>query len=57
MKYFKQYHGEYERKEVSYDEALKTLLGTFLDNDITRSQLEEPNAILCMCATIYVEKD
>lgn len=56
MKYYKQYHDEEVKKEVSYDVALKTLLTTYLDNSITREMLKEPNEIRCMCATVYVEE-
>lgn len=54
MRYYKTYHGEDQENEITYDEALQTLLGTYNDNDITRDMLKEPNAIPCMCSTITV---
>lgn len=56
MKYFRRIHGVNTPKvEVSYDEALNVLLGTFRDNDMTRDMLTIPNNIQCRYSTIYVE--
>ena len=55
LKYFKRYHGEEERKEISYNEALDTLLTTWKDTQMTRDMLSIPNNIHCRFSTVYVE--
>lgn len=45
---------EWER--IPYDEALKTVLGTFRDNDMTRDMLTIPNMIQCQYSTIQVKE-
>lgn len=55
LKYFKQYHGEPERHEIGHDEALRTLLTTFRDNDMTKDMLTIPNNIKCHYSDVYVE--
>ena len=56
LKYFKKSKGVNTPKvEVSYNEALNVLLGSFRDNDMTRDMLTIPNNILCAYSTIYVE--
>lgn len=55
LKYFKRYHDREERTEISYDEALSTLLTTYRDNDMTRDMLTVPNNISCRFSNIYVE--
>ena len=55
LKYFKKYPSESERHEINYDEALKTLLGTFRDNDMTKDMLTIPNNIKCHFSDVYVE--
>lgn len=52
----KQYHGEDVKKEVTFMEALKTLLGTYRDSDLTHDFLKVPNRIPCALSTIYVSK-
>ena len=54
--YFKQFKGSDEREEVSYEEALDTLLTTYKDNDMTRDWLSVVNTIPCMASTITVEQ-
>ena len=55
LRYFKRYHGKEERKEITYDEALDTLLTTYRDNEMTRDMLSIPNNIQCRFSTVYVE--
>jgi len=43
LKYFRKRHDEAEYTEVSYEEALHSLLTTFKDNDITRDWLTVAN--------------
>lgn len=58
LKYFKQFRGVNTPKvEISHDEALKVLLGSYRDNDMTREMLTMPNEIPCMCSTVYVEEE
>ena len=47
LKYEKHYYVSGVTKEVTYEEALDTLLGIYNDNDMTRAMLKIPNAILC----------
>ena len=57
MKYFKQTKGVNTTKvEISHDEALNVLLGSFRDNDMTRDMLTIPNRIECRYSTVYVEQ-
>lgn len=56
MKYYKRY-GTDAKHEISYDEALSTLLGTYKNNDMTRDMLTLPNTILCRLSTVYVEDE
>lgn len=56
LSYFKQFKGSDERKEVSYEEALDTLLTTYKDNDMTRDWLSVVNTIPCRFSTITVEQ-
>lgn len=57
MRYFKQYFGKTERKEITYDEALFTLLGSWKDCDLTRDLLTIPNRIQCGFSYVEVEDD
>lgn len=55
MIYFKRFkEPDAEPKEVTYDEALKTLLGSYLDNEDVRGLLDYPNTIKCMFSILYV---
>lgn len=56
LKYFKKMHDESEKKEITYDEALRVILGTWKDNDMTRDMLTTANKIHCMYSDIYVEE-
>lgn len=53
LKYFRNVDGN--RQEISYDEALNILLGTWKDNDMTRDMLTIPNRIQCMFSYVDVE--
>ena len=55
LKYFKRYHWETERIEIDHEEALRTVLGTYKDNDMTRDMLTIPNNIYCYFSMVYVE--
>lgn len=54
MKYLKLLNGTENWKEVSYTEALDTLLTTYKDNDITREMLTIPGEIPCKLSFIRV---
>ena len=58
LKYYK-YPRPYNpdtREEITKDEALHILLGTFKDCDMTRDLLTRVNRIECMYSTVEVEK-
>lgn len=57
MKYYKQIKPDGERTEVPYEEALKSVLSTFRDNDMSRDMLTIPNNINCRYAWVYVVDD
>ena len=54
MKFVKQFNDKHESFEVTYEEALNTLLSTYKDNEITRSMLTIGNYIPCRCSSIRV---
>ena len=45
MKYLKQFKGYDDMKEISYEEALRTVLGSYRDNAEVRSWLTDINAV------------
>lgn len=45
LKFSRQRVGEMDYTEISYDEALKSLLTTYKDNDITRDMLNTAGSI------------
>lgn len=53
--YFRQRVGEAERSEVSYDEALHSLLSTYIDNHITRDMLTTVGVIPYRFGEVFVE--
>lgn len=55
LKYFKKMKPDGWLREVSYKEALNSVLSTFRDNDMSRDMLTIPNRIECRFAWIYVE--
>ena len=58
LKYYKYYNGEPEEKiEITYEEALHTILGTYRDNDMTRDMLTVVNRIRCQYSTVTVEEE
>lgn len=57
MKYFIEFHDSDGKEEVSKDEALHKVLGTFRDCDEVRDWLTIPNCIVCRFSTVYVVSD
>lgn len=58
MLYFKNFKNDTTWTEISYDEALHTLLGTYKDNKETRSMLiEKTRYISCAYCDIWVVGD
>ena len=57
LKYYKRMADDTNRKEITYEEALNTLLTTYRDNDMTRDMLTIPNEIPCRFSFVYVEND
>lgn len=57
MKYRKRNRETGEWSDITYDEALSILLGTWKDNEMTRSMLTIPNNIQCMFSDIFVQGD
>lgn len=57
MKYFRRAKDEESRTEITYDEALNILLGTWKDSDMTRDMLTIPNNIECTFSNVYVQSD
>ena len=55
LKYFRQDKLDHSRNEITYEEALHIMLGTWKDNDMTRDMLTIPNRIQCMFSQIDVE--
>ncbi len=55
LRYFKKYIDSDEKKEITYEEALKTLLTTYRDTDITHDMLTIVNRINCRYSTVTVE--
>lgn len=54
MVYKKRFYDSENWEEVTYEEALKTVLGTYKDNEEVRSMLTIGNHIPCMCSEIRV---
>lgn len=54
MKYVKRSLENGDEKEITYEDALDVLLGTFKDNEMTRSMLTIPNRIYCRYSEIDV---
>ena len=55
LKYYKRMKDSDAWKEITYDEALHTLLGTWRDTDLTRDMLTIQNMIECMFSWIKVD--
>ena len=56
LRYLKQFKGENEWNEITKDDALRTVIGSYRDCDMTRDFLEGPNYIPCLFSTISVQK-
>ena len=56
LKYYKQNVDSDEKREITYEEALNTLLTTYRDNDMTRDMLTLANEIPCRFSTVYVKE-
>lgn len=54
MKYLKRFHDSEEWAEVSKDDALYSVLGSYYDNAEVRSWLDKEGEIRCKYATIKV---
>ena len=57
MKYLKRFKDKDEWKEVSYEQALHSVLGSYKDNDEVRGLLQSEGEIPCMFAIIKVVSD
>ena len=55
LKYYKRMKDETDENEITYDEALRTMLGTWRDTDLTRDMLTIQNYIECMYSFIRVD--
>lgn len=56
FEYFKQFKGKSERTEITYDQALDVVLGSWNDTDLVRDMLLTPNRIDCRFSVITVEE-
>ena len=57
MRYMKKFKAEDNWFEVSREDALRTIFGTYRDNLDVRSMLSIPNYIPCMFSVIRVYDD
>ena len=57
MKYYKQASGENKWEESTYEQALYTAFGSYLDNEITREMLQREGEIPCRASVIKVEEE
>lgn len=57
MRFLKQYVGHEEATEVAYEDALRSLLTTYKDNEITRDMLAVPGEIPYKFGTIFVKEE
>lgn len=55
LKYYKRMKDEDKEQEITYDEALRTMLGTWRDSDLTRDMLTIQNYIECTYSWIRVD--
>lgn len=55
LKYYKRMKDETEEHEITHDEALHTMLGTWRDSDLTRDMLTIQNYIECAYSFIRVD--
>ena len=54
IKYRKQFKGTDEEIDITYEEALHTVLGSYKDNEEVRAMLTVSNEINCMFSIIHV---
>ena len=54
--YYRQSLETGEQTEISYDKALEILLGSWKDNEMTRSMLTQPNNIQCRYSNVIVKE-
>ena len=54
LKFLKSFKDNSEVKEITYEEALDTLLTTYKDNDMTRDMLTIVNNIDCRFSWVFV---
>ena len=54
IKYRKQFKGTGEVIDITYEEALHTVLGSYKDNEEVRAMLTVNNVINCMFSIIHV---
>lgn len=57
MKYYKMYVGDDKPEEIDYIDALRSLLTTYKDNDITREMLTEPGIVRCRFSFIIIKDE
>lgn len=57
MKYYKQFIGENDWEEITYEQALYTAFGSYLDNDITKEMLQREGEVPCMASVIKVKEE
>ena len=55
LRYYKRFKGEDTEKEITREDALRTLLGTYRDNDMTRDMLTVQNYIETRFSFIRVD--
>lgn len=55
LKYYKRMKDEDTEQEITHEEALHTLLGTWRDSDLTRDMLTIQNYIECVYSFIRVD--
>ena len=54
--YYRRSHETSEETEISYEKALDILLGSWKDNEMTRSMLTQPNNIQCRFSDVIVKE-
>lgn len=55
LRYYKRFKGEETEQEITREDALRTLLGTYRDNDMTRDMLTVQNYIETQWSFIRVD--
>lgn len=55
LRYYKRFKGEETEQEITREDALRTLLGTYRDNDMTRDMLTVQNYIEIRFSFIRVD--